>query len=208
MYVLVENGSIIKTVHGNKGITIGENQYPQAIFSLWSPAEREAIGIYEVIWDNSNKKDGDYYINTNQSFNFADGKVTCSYGEATAKSLDDVTMEVSGEEDRVILGLKSRKTLNIQKQASSLLTSSDWHVIKATEVESYSVPSGITTYRANVRTRANEMEVLIDACSTVDELAALYTYTDGTKPLGEWPERVAVMSKPLGRPLGKFVEVV
>ena len=195
MYVLIENESIIKTLNGNKGLTIGENQYPQAIYSLWSQAEREAIGVYEVIWDNSNKKDGDYYINTNQSFNFADGKVTSSYGEATAKSLDDVTMEVLGEEDRVLLGLKSRKKLNIQKQASSLLTSSDWHVIKATEVESYSVPSAITTYRAGVRTASNDMEVLIDACSTVDELAALYEHTeqeDGsfTRPLGEFPEAV------------------
>jgi len=39
------------------------------------------------------------------------------------------------------------------------------------------------------------MEVLIDACSTVDELAALYEYTeqeDGsmTRPLGEFPEAV------------------
>tara|TARA_R100000963_G_C4609067_1_gene80099 strand:- start:250 stop:810 length:561 start_codon:yes stop_codon:yes gene_type:complete len=186
MYVLVENGSIIKTVNGNRGITIGENQYPQAIFRLWSPAEREAIGIYEVIWDNSNKKDGEYYLNTNQSFNFADGKATCSYGEATAKSLDDVT----DEEDRVILGLKSQKKLKIKKQASSFLTRSDWRVIKASEVESYSVPSELTTYRANVRTRSNEMEVLVDACGTVDEVAALYIYTDGTRPLGEFPEEV------------------
>jgi len=31
------------------------------------------------------------------------------------------------------------------------------------------------------------MEVLIDACSTVDELAALYVYTDDSRPLGEFP---------------------
>ena len=186
MFVLVENDSITKTLNASRGITIGENQYPQSIYNLWTPAEREAIGIYEVIWDNSNKKNGDYYLNTNQSFNFADGKATCSYGEATAQSLDDVT----DEEDRVILGVKSRKKLNIKQQASSLLTRSDWHVIKASEVESYSVPSELTTYRANVRTRSNEMEALVDACGTVDEVAALYIFTDGTRPLGVFPEEV------------------
>ena len=87
MFVLVENDSITKTVPSNRGITIGENQYPRAIYTLWSAAEREAIGIYEVVFDNANQKDGAYYNNTNQSFNFADGKVTASFGSATANSL-------------------------------------------------------------------------------------------------------------------------
>ena len=93
MFVLVENDSITKTLNTSKGITIGETQYPRAIYTLWSAAEREAIGIYEVVFDNTNKKDEAYYNNTNQSFNFADGKVTASFGSATAKELDDVTDE-------------------------------------------------------------------------------------------------------------------
>jgi hypothetical protein len=48
----------------------------------------------------------------------------------------------------------------------------------------------MTTYRAAVRTASNDMEVLIDACDTVDELAALYVYVDETRPLGEFPEAV------------------
>ena len=186
MFVLVENDSITKTVPSNKGITIGENQYPRAIYTSWSAAEREAIGIYEVVFDNSNQKDGEYYNNTNQSFNFADGKVTASFGSATAKSMDDVT----DEDDNVAEGLKTKKKEIIKQQASSLLLPTDWHVVKATEVESYSVSAEMTTYRAAVRTASNDMEVLIDACNTVDELAALYVYTDGTRPLGEWPEEV------------------
>ena len=138
-----------------------------------------------MVFDNSNKKDEKYYNNTNQSFAFADGVATASFGSATANELADVT------EDGVITdGLKSKHKEIIKQQASGYLTPTDWHVIKATEVESYSVPSAITTYRANVRTRSNEMEVLIDACSTVDELAALYEYTEGSRPLGEWPEEV------------------
>ena len=185
MFVLVENDSITKTVQSNRGITIGENQYPRAIYSSWSAAEREAIGIYEVVFDDTNKKDGKYYNNTDQSFNFADGKVTASFGSATAKSLDDVT-----EDGVTTPGLKTQKKAIIKSQASGRLTPTDWHVIKATEVESYSVPAEMTTYRADVRTASNDMETKIDACTTVEELAALYVYTDGTRPLGEWPEEV------------------
>ena len=193
MFVLVEDDSITKTVSSNRGITIGENQYPRAIFTSWTPAEREAIGIYEVVYDNSNQKDSKYYINTNQSLNFADGKVTASYGSATAKELADVT-----ENDIVTPGLKSQHKEKIKHQASSLLTPTDWHVVKATEVDSYSVPAEMTTYRADVRTASNDMETKIDSCSTVDELATLYQYVNtGTeenpviaRPLGEFPEEV------------------
>jgi len=187
MFVLVENNSITKTLNTSRGITIGENQYPRAIYtSAWSVAEREAIGIYEVVFDSSNEKDSQYYTNTNQSFAFANGVATASFGTATAKELADVT----DEDDNVTPGLKTKHKEIIKQQASNLLTPTDWHVIKATEVESYSVPAEMTTYRAAVRTASNDMETLIDACNTVDELAALYVYMDGSRPLGEWPEEV------------------
>ena len=189
MFVLVENDSITKTVPSNRGITIGENQYPRAIYTLWSAAEREAIGIYEVVYDDSNQKDRHYYTNTNQSLAFAGGVATASYGSATAKSLADVTVD-----GIVTKGLKTKHKENIKKEASNLLTSTDWYVIKAIEVESYSVPAAMTTYRAAVRTASNDMEALIDASTTVDELATLYVYTgepgSETRPLGEWPEEV------------------
>jgi hypothetical protein len=198
MFVLVENNSITKTLKDNKGITIGENQYPRTIYtSAWSAAEREAIGIYEVIFDHTNFKDTTYYTNTNQSFNFADGKVTASYGNATPKPVDDVLLTAQDELDGLgtegdvsAKGLKTKKKEDIKTQASYLLTKTDWYVIKATEVESYSVPAAMTTYRAAVRTASNDMEALIDASTTVDELAALYVYTDGSRPLGEWPKEV------------------
>ena len=186
MFVLVENKSVKKSLNPSKGITLGENQYPRAIYSSWSPAEREAIGIYEVVFDNSNSKDRRYYINTNQSFNFADGKVTASFGNATAKSLADVT----NEDNSITPGLKTKHKEIIKQQASGFLTSTDWHVIKATEVESFTVPAEMTTYRAAVRTASYDMETKIDACTTVDELAALYVYTNGSRPLGEFPEVV------------------
>jgi len=202
MFALVENDSITKTLNSNKGITIGENQYPQSIYTLWSPAEREAIGIYEVVYDDTNKKDQKYYSITDQSLNFAGGVVTASYGSPTARDLNDTNQKDNDgvELDPVVVvpGLKTAKKELITEQASSLLTPTDWHVVKATEVDSYSVPAEMTTYRAAVRTASNDMETKIDACSTVDELATLYQYVNtGTvenpvieRPLGEFPEEI------------------
>jgi len=195
MWALVTDNTITKIINNPKGLVIGDIRYSRNIFSFrWSEAERNAIGLYEVVHDNSNKKDQAYYNNTNQSFNFADGKVTASYGTATARELEDTV----NEDDSITQGLKSQKKANIKQQASSLLAPTDWYVVKAAEVESYSVPEAMTTYRADVRTASNSMESKIDACSTVDELAALYQHVNtGTeenpvmeRPLGEFPEAV------------------
>ena len=205
MWGLVQDGSITKIINKPRGMVIGDTRHSRKIFSLWSEAERNAIGIYEVVVDNTNKKDEKYYTNTNQSFAFADGAVTASYGSATANALADTLFtaqdEIDGkgtEGEVAVEGLKTKHKRIIKLQASNLLTPTDWYVVKATEVGSYSVPSAITTYRANVRTKSNDMEVLIDACSTVDELATLYQHVNtGTeeepvmeRPLGEFPEAV------------------
>ena len=196
MWALVEDNAIVKIINNPKAMVIGDVRHSKNIFSFrWTNEEREAIGIYEVVFDNSNKKDEAYYINTNQSFNFADGQVTASYGTATPKLLEDRNeVDDAGEpllDDNgnqiVTKGLKSQKKDIIKQQASKLLTDTDWYVIKATDVAEYSVPSAVSTFRADVRQRSNEMETAIDNASDVDALAALYVYTDGERPLGEWP---------------------
>ena len=56
MWALVEDNEVSKVFPRPKAITIGENQYPQNIFNVWSSEELEAIGIYEVVIDNSKLK--------------------------------------------------------------------------------------------------------------------------------------------------------
>jgi hypothetical protein len=202
MWALVEDNAITKLINNPKGMVIGDTRYSRNIFSFrWTNEEREAIGIYEVVFDNSNKKNEEYYINTNQSFDYADGQVTASYGSATPKELDDRNetnddgspmLDADGNQV-VTKGLKSQKKEIIKSQASGLLTPTDWYVLKATDVEDYSVPSAVSTFRSDVRTRSNEMETAIDNASDVDALASLYEYTkqaDGsyTRPLGEFPK--------------------
>ena len=89
MWALVESDNVTQVYTRPKGLTIGDINYPSNIFMLWSSSELEAIGIYEVVIDNSNFKDQEYYINTDQSFAFASGTVTASYGTATA-SLESI----------------------------------------------------------------------------------------------------------------------
>ena len=89
MFALVESGNITKMMNGNKGITIGDNQYPAAIFTIWTEAERNAVGVYTVEIDETNKKDEEWYINTNITYSFSGGKVKGTYGTATGKAIAD-----------------------------------------------------------------------------------------------------------------------
>jgi len=182
MWALVESNSITKTFNRPKGFTLGDIQYPASIFTLWSKAEKEAIGLYEIIVDNSNLKDSAYYINGAESFTWASNTVTKSFATATAKALNDVT----DEDGNVTRGLKYNHKEVINQQAAGVLAPTDWMVVRAAEGGT-AVPSDITTKRAAVRTKANEMCTQIDAVSDVDALAALYVYTDGVRPLGELP---------------------
>ena len=195
MYALVEDNTITKTYNNPRGMTIGDVQYPQNIHSLWSESDLNAIGIYSVVYDNTNKKDEDWYINTNQTLAFAGGVVTASYGTATAKAIADRNaVDRDGVElDPVVVikGLKTIKKEIFDRQAAGFLANYDWYVLRNTEA-STAIPSAITDYRTAVRTKCNSMQVQIDGAANVDALAALFTYTktDGvtSRPLGEWPD--------------------
>ena len=203
MWALVESNNVTQVYTRPKGITIGEVNYPSNIFMLWTASELEAIGIYEIVIDNTNLKDKEYYINTNQSFDFEDGVVTASYGTATAKPLDDI-LWAEGDEDMPEgtsvgdvkqPGIRQGHKDIINSQAGGLLQDTDWMVVRASEGGT-AVPSDIATWRAAVRTKSNDMCTAINNAADVDALAALYTYTNtGTeespvmeRPLGEFPE--------------------
>ena len=184
MWALVESNNVTQVYTRPKALTIGNVNYPSNIFTMWSASELEAIGIYEVVQDGTNYKDPKYYTNTDQSFNFASGTVTATYGTATAKPLND-----SGSGDTLVKGLKTLHKEVINSQAGGILAPTDWMVIRAQEGGT-AVPSSITTQRAAVRTKANDMCTQIDNAADVDALAALYVYNNAdpaVRPIGELP---------------------
>ena len=198
MFALVEDGSITKYFSGNRGFTLNGNQYSKQVFTLWSEAERNAIGIYTVEMDKSNWKDEKWYTNTAVSYSFGSGKVTASYGDATAKAHADSLYTAQDESDGKgtegevkAEGLKTIKIREVKKQAAGILQDTDWYIIRKADANT-AIPSAITNHRAAVRTKCAEMETAITNASNTAALETLYTYTkqeDGsiTRPLGELP---------------------
>ena len=202
MFAVVESGSITSMPKGNKGVKIGDYNYPPAAFTLWSEAERNAVGIYTVEIDNTNLKDNKWYINTNITYAFGSGKVTGTYGTATARAhadtkwtqeeIDDGDAPTGADTNTVKdEGLKTKLIRNIKESAEIILNKTDWYITRKAE-KSTAIPSSITTHRDAVRTKQASMETAITNAADTPALETLYTYTeqeDGsfTRPLGELP---------------------
>ena len=206
MWALIEDGSITKTINNPKGLVIDNIQYSRNIFSFrWSNEEREAIGIYEIVFNNTKKKDEAYYNNTNQTFTYdADaGTVTATYGDATAKAHADTLFTEDDEDNGLgtegevkVEGLKTIRIRTVKKQAAGILQDTDWYIVRKADADT-DVPSAITTFRAAVRTKGAAMETLITNASNTPAIETLYTYVNTAdegdpvvmeRPLGEWPE--------------------
>ena len=203
MFAVVESGKITSMPRGNKGITIGDNQYPASIFTLWSESERNAIGVYTIEIDDTNKKNDQWYTNTNQTiaYDSSANKVKATYGTATAKlhadtlytSDDKAANKIPTGKDVGDVRLKGLKTIlieQVKEQAQGILNETDWYVTRKSE-KSTAIPSAITTHRDAVRTKQAEMETAITNAADTPALETLYTYTttDGvtSRPLGELP---------------------
>ena len=199
MYAIITDGSISKYVNHPKPVTIGDVQYPARIFSAWTASELAAIGIIEVTFDNSKKKDEQWYINTDQTYTYdaSAGTVTATYGDATAKAHADSLFTAQDETDGLgtegevkVEGLKTQLIRTLKKQVAGELAKTDWYITRNTE-KSTAIPNAISTHRDAVRTKQASMETAITNASNTPALETLYTYTitDGvqSRPLGELP---------------------
>ena len=200
MFALVDksDNSITKMYNGNRGITIGDLQYPKAIYTLWTEAERNAINIYTITIDESKRKNEQWYINTNITYSFDGTNATGSYGDATARAHADANFTAEDEENELgtegelkSRGLKYNLIQTVKLQAEGELNRTDWYITRKAE-KNTAIPSAITTHRDAVRSKQAAMETAITNASDTPALETLYTYTeqeDGTttRPLGELP---------------------
>ena len=205
MYALVEDNNITKIITNPRSLVIGDVRYPAKIFQLWSKSELNAIGIYEIVTDSTNKKDEKWYNNTNESYAFAADQVTRSWGTATPKAHVDSLYTSQDNTDGLIPnnksvgdikieGLKTVLIRSLKTTVANELAKTDWYITRNTE-KSTAIPSAVSTHRDAVRTKQAEMETAIINASDTPALETLHTYVNtGTeenpvyeRPLGELP---------------------
>jgi hypothetical protein len=205
MYAIIKDGKISSFMNQPRPITIGDTQYPAKIFSVWSADELKNIGIIPVTFDNTNKKDNEWYINSKQTYTYdaSAGTVTASYGTATAKAHADVLWTQADSDNGDLPdsksvgdvrnpGLKTILINKVKEDAAVELKKTDWYIVRKADAGT-AVPSTITNHRAAVRTKAAEMETSITNAADTEALKTLFTYVN-TADEGE-PD---VMARPIG----------
>lgn len=156
--------------------TVNDIQYPANWLNLTTLAEKLAIGITEVA--ETTKADDRFYW---------DGDITNPKALEDKEESDEngnpLYVKVLGTVDGkpamvdstkrlVTKGLKSNFIAQVKTTAGSLLSATDWMVIRKAERD-VAIPADVVIYRAEVVAKANELETAIGAVTTIAQLAAL-----------------------------------
>ncbi len=184
MWAIVKASELVQLVGTAQKVTINDLAYPPTIFTHWTESQRKEIGIYQVI--GGTQPDERFETGGAVSYKVDDDKGTVTETITLKnKSIADTLWTEQDKTDKKIpdgkdvgdvasKGLKTIYTEQIQKQASDLLKSTDWLVVRKAEDSSKSIPSAVSTYRASVRTEADKIVKAISDCDTLRKLKALF----------------------------------
>jgi hypothetical protein len=125
-------------------------QYPANWLNLSTPEEKLAIGLEEVIATNQPANQTYYWVS--ETLNGASLTYT-----NTPKDLDPC---------------KANAVSQTNATAYSMLLPTDWMVVKAFET-STTIPEAWNTWRQTIRTQAQTYITSVNACTTIEQLAAL-----------------------------------
>ncbi len=187
MWAIVKASQLVQLVSSPKPVVINDIAHPKEIFIHWKKDELKKIGIYQFI--SGTQADSRFESNGAISYVVDDkvGTVTEKITIKNKKLTDTNEVDENGDAlldengDQVITkGLKSIYKEQIKSQASSLLKPTDWMVVRYAEDNTKTIPTEVSTFRASVRTKADEICTAIDGCTSLTKLKALFetTYND------------------------------
>ena len=186
MWALVKSNKIEKIISSPKEMVIDDVRHPRALFSVWTDAERKAIGILPITTSGTSLNSA-YYIEKNEEFAIAGDKnsVIRTIGEKAAdKKLDDE--DAKDEDGNQLLNDDGSKTINYglktvaknkaTTDANGLLKDFDWLIQRKVTADT-AIPSDVVTYMAAIRTDHKAICDAIDGASDMNAFIALHTDT-------------------------------
>jgi hypothetical protein len=156
--------------------TANEISYPANWLRLASAEEKAAIGITEVA-DIDMNFDNRFYWSKDLPKALEDKEEVDQDGNPLyVKVLDKTDPEnpqmVDSDKPLITRGLKYQFIQQVKQTAGSILSQTDWMVIRKAERD-VAIPTATVAYRASVVAKAEELEIAIKAVTTVEELASL-----------------------------------
>ena len=164
-----DENAIEEIITKAKGMTVDGINHPKVLFSLWTVAERKAIGIVPVTTSGSHL-DTAFYIEADPTYAIAGDKasVVRTIGVKSA--------------DKTLSDLKSDAKNKANISSHNLLKGYDWLVQRKVTADT-DIPSAVITFFSNIRTDHKNICDSIDGASDMDAFVVLHTTThnaDGT----------------------------
>ena len=163
MWARVADGSIQEIINAPRIITIDGITHPRTIFSLWTDAERKAIGILPVT--RANHLDGDYHTENNPSY-------------AIDEDGNAVTETITKAADNTLATVKTSQLNKIKIRCNNLLMSTDWYITRKYE-RSGAIPDKIIAFRAAVLAVYAASKSAINGAANIDALKTVNTNGTG-----------------------------
>jgi len=136
------------TIKTPRALTVNGIQHPSNIFRAWTKPELLAIGIAPARVETPDSR---YYNTGAESYTFTDGEWVISYA-TTEKDVAD---------------LKKDLIAKIKAHVGSLLSSSDWRVIREADGGT-AMSDAWKTWRNEIRAHGNSLESGIEAFASVE----------------------------------------
>ena len=163
MWARVADGSIQEIINTPRIITIGGITHPRTMFSLWTDAERKAIGILPVT--EATHLNTEYYVENNPSY-------------AIESDGNSVTETITKSADRTLATVKSEQISNAKVTCNMRLEPTDWYVTRKYE-RSVAIPDKIIAFRAAVLTVYGASKSAINGAANIDALKTVNTNGTG-----------------------------
>ena len=199
-----DKDTIEEIIVNPKTMTVDGITHPRTLFSLWTDAERKAIGIVPVTTSGTSLNEK-YYIEKNEAFAIAGDKnsVVRTIGEKAAdRKLEDE--DAKDEDGNQLLNPDGSKTINYglktvaknkaTSNANDLLQGFNWLIQRKVTADT-AVPSAVVTYMAAVRTAHASICTAIDNASDIVAFKVLHTTEyneDGSvktiAKVDDWPD--------------------
>ena len=186
MWALINSdNSIAEIIRFPRNITINDVQHSRKIFTSWSWADLNAIGIYQV--EDSGTKGDDRFQNTSQptyTFSASNKKVTTAY-TITDKALADANavdedgnniLDIDGNQV-INYGLKTQAKEKAKRTAHDLIKRFGWLVQRVTMDSSATIPSSVIIYCSAIRTDCNDIITEINNAANMQAFRSLYQDT-------------------------------
>lgn len=152
MYALVTSNNEITQIGELQALFPNEFQ-PTALYA-------QQHGAKEII--DGNREDERFYWVTFDSYSVGDTYVTRNYVN-TPKALEDVTETPEGQTEPITTqGLKSQYIAQFKQTANSMLSSTDWTVIRKAE-RGVDIPADVATQRAAILAECDRLTAAVTA---------------------------------------------